>query len=120
MSDQPSIRIEGISKQYRIGLKQTHHDTLGDAVTSALTAPLRWVRGRDEAAEAESTIWALNDVSLEVKQGELLGWHELAGANGNSHGFHCSGCLPFLVRSKGLHRPFTGSVILVLLRCFRT
>ncbi len=79
MSDQPSIRIEGISKQYRIGLKQTHHDTLGDAVTSALTAPLRWVRGRDEAVEAESTIWALRDVSFEVKQGEVLG---IIGRNG--------------------------------------
>jgi lipopolysaccharide transport system ATP-binding protein len=79
-----AIRIEGISKEYRIGGKQERYKTLRDTLTDALLSPLRRVgkllRGQATgAAELDETIWALRDVSFEVKPGEVVG---IIGRNG--------------------------------------
>lgn len=79
MSD-VAIRVEHLSKQYRIGKKQERYYTLRDTIAEAFTAPLRWF-GRNGAAADDSpdTIWALKDVSFEVKHGEVVG---IIGRNG--------------------------------------
>ena len=72
----PIIKIENISKQYRIGVQEVPYQTLREALTGALKNPLKqWRRngGRDEA------IWALKDVSFEVTPGEVVG---IIGKNG--------------------------------------
>jgi lipopolysaccharide transport system ATP-binding protein len=69
----PVIKAEHLSKRYRIGARQ-QHNSLRDALMGALKAPLR--RMRNGNAE---TIWALNDVSFEVQQGEVVG---IIGRNG--------------------------------------
>jgi lipopolysaccharide transport system ATP-binding protein len=79
-----AIRIEGISKEYRIGGKQERYKTLRDTLTDALLSPLRRVgkllRGQATgAAELDEAIWALRDVSFEVKPGEVVG---IIGRNG--------------------------------------
>lgn len=83
MSD-VAIRVEGLSKQYRIGARQERYRALRDSITDAMIAPFRraasLLRGQATgAAELNETIWALQDVSFEVKQGEVIG---VIGRNG--------------------------------------
>src|SRR5689334_21899598 len=77
MSD-VAIRVDGLSKQFRIGAPERYR-TLRDTLTDALAAPFRRLRnGASGQSEAE-TIWALKDVSFEVKHGEVIG---IIGRNG--------------------------------------
>ena len=73
-----AIRANNLSKLYpstslrtgRIGAKQKRHDTLRDSIMSALEAPKRWF-GRNGQASNEEDLWELEDVSFEVKHGEV-------------------------------------------------
>lgn len=67
-----AIRVEKIGKQYRIGtLNSQRYQTLRDAITGLFDRSARnAVSGR---------IWALKDVSFEVRQGQVLG---IIGRNG--------------------------------------
>jgi len=69
-----AIRVEGVSKKYRIGLLQTHNDTLRDAIVSKFN---RTTRKMEHGQQDE--IWALKDLSFEVHSGEVLG---VVGRNG--------------------------------------
>ena len=66
-----AIRVENLSKQYRIGDPQERYKTLRDTLTDTFTAPFRRlssvVRGQPSVASNE-TIWALKDVSFEVER----------------------------------------------------
>ena len=70
-----AVRVENLSKKYHIGRAKQRHDTLRDLMVDTLCAPFR---GRDGNPE-EDTIWALKDVSFEVKRGEVVG---IIGRNG--------------------------------------
>jgi lipopolysaccharide transport system ATP-binding protein len=76
------IQVEGLGKQYRIGAAKKRYHTLRESLIEALQAPWRRlssvVRGQASAVAPE-TIWALKDVSFEVKQGEVVG---VIGRNG--------------------------------------
>ena len=78
-----AIRVENLSKQYRIGAKQERFPTLRDWLADAFAAPFRrlssTVRGQSSAV-LDETIWALKDVSFEVKRGEVVG---IIGRNGS-------------------------------------
>ncbi len=71
-----AIRVNNISKLYHIGAKQQRHDTLRDSIVSALEAPKRWF-GSNGHTSAEDDLWALKDVSFDVKQGEVVGRQSL-------------------------------------------
>ena len=82
MSD-VAIRAEGLSKQYQIGERQKYK-ALRDTLTDAIYAPFRWCHSQFKSEKAEDkkgkpTIWALKDVSFEIKQGEVVG---VIGRNG--------------------------------------
>ncbi len=80
------IRVDSLSKRYEIGAKEAY-GSLRDNLWHAAGAPARRLRkafARGEKAGNSGngnapTIWALRDVSFEVKQGEVLG---LIGRNG--------------------------------------
>jgi lipopolysaccharide transport system ATP-binding protein len=70
----PIIKVEHISKQYKIGVDRTYK-TLQDSITTALKSPLSLFKKNDD----NNTFWALKDVSFEVEEGEVVG---IIGRNG--------------------------------------
>ncbi|MCF7822760.1 MAG: ABC transporter ATP-binding protein [Candidatus Marinimicrobia bacterium] len=79
-----AIKVDQISKRYRIGSKVEKHDTLGGALASWLKSPLNNYKRVKKLSDFKSSaeddiIWALRDISFEVKEGEVLG---IIGKNG--------------------------------------
>ncbi len=79
-----SIRIEELSKAYRLGAKEERSRTFAGALARAVTAPwknLQSLRGLTRFSENDDTsvLWALRDVNLELEPGEVVG---LIGGNG--------------------------------------
>jgi len=74
-----AIRVENLSKQYKIRGVRTRHDTLRDHLMAGLRGLLRVNGHRSSGIGRSDTIWALKDVSLEVKRGEVVG---IIGRNG--------------------------------------
>jgi ABC-type polysaccharide/polyol phosphate transport system ATPase subunit len=74
------IHAENLSKRYRIGERERYL-ALRDVLTRALSAPLRIFRPKTPISGngKHSHIWALKDVSFEVRQGEVVG---VIGRNG--------------------------------------
>ena len=64
-----AIRVENLSKRYHIDRAQQRHDTVRDAVMAGLRAPLARLRrnGHDPDGSTDDTLWALKDVSCEVR-----------------------------------------------------
>ncbi len=77
--DDVVIRVENLSKRYRIGAREKANKTFRETMMDMAAAPFRRVRKIGRSAPPEETIWALKDVSLEVKRGEVLG---IIGRNG--------------------------------------
>jgi lipopolysaccharide transport system ATP-binding protein len=73
-----AIRIEGLSKRYRIGRRPTRYRTLREAIVDAVSAPARRL-SRGLRPPADDVIWALKHVELEVQRGDVLG---IIGPNG--------------------------------------
>ncbi len=79
-----AIKVENISKAYRIGLKEKRHDTLGAALVAWVKSPLQNFRKLKSLThfnhpEDADIFWALRDISFEVRKGEVLG---IIGKNG--------------------------------------
>lgn len=77
-----AIRVDGLSKKYRIGGKQASYRTLRETLVDLVRVPaqrlISILRGVGSIPSTE-TIWALKDVSFEVKHGEVIG---IIGRNG--------------------------------------
>jgi lipopolysaccharide transport system ATP-binding protein len=79
-----AIEVDGLSKQFHIGGLQKGYYRLTDQLTDMLVAPFRragkMLRGQAaSAAELDETIFALKDVSFQIKAGEVVG---IIGRNG--------------------------------------
>lgn len=79
-----AIRVENLSKKFHIGKRLERYKTLRETLTDAFVAPLRragkLLRGQSTgAAELNETMWALKDISFEIKKGEVVG---IIGRNG--------------------------------------
>lgn len=89
-----AIKVENISKRYRIGIKDQIHDSIGASILSFIRSPLRNYRKYQSLykfndigyenhkgcnTNDSDIVWALRGVSFEVKRGEVLG---IIGKNG--------------------------------------
>jgi lipopolysaccharide transport system ATP-binding protein len=74
-----AVLARGLGKRYRIGAsrQRERHRTLRDTVTNALASV--FLLGRERPGEDDTLIWALKDLSFEVKHGEVVG---IIGRNG--------------------------------------
>ena len=71
-----AIRVENLGKQYRIGGHVQQYQTLRENLGQNLLAPIRRIKNGKSKHEM---FWALENVSFEVKAGEVLG---IIGRNG--------------------------------------
>jgi len=95
----PSIRIEHVSKRYRIGGLHPGYMTFREMLGGLVTAPFK----ERQSGNGHQTLWALSDINLEIEQGELVG---IIGHNGAGK----STLLKILSR---VTKPTTGEVELV-------
>jgi lipopolysaccharide transport system ATP-binding protein len=80
----PVIRVDNLTKEYRIGLRQKEgYGTFREALSSVVRAPFQRIRSRrpflDKTVERKDAFFALKDVSFEVSPGEVVG---IIGRNG--------------------------------------
>lgn len=75
-----AIQVEGLSKYYRIG-KRGGHLTLKDSLTRSCMRAFNLFRDKKtgKSKAKNNYIWALKDISFEVKKGEIIG---IIGRNG--------------------------------------
>jgi lipopolysaccharide transport system ATP-binding protein len=70
------IRVEKLSKQYRVRLARPRYRTLRDEIAERVASLFSRNGGKRQETE---TFWALRDVSFEVRHGEVIG---IIGRNG--------------------------------------
>jgi lipopolysaccharide transport system ATP-binding protein len=75
-----AIRVESIGKQYKIGVAPERYRTLRDSISLSQIRERRAQRKTLGAEiKADSSIWALRDISFDVAKGQVLG---VIGRNG--------------------------------------
>jgi lipopolysaccharide transport system ATP-binding protein len=79
-----AIRVENLGKEYHIGGPRKTYDRLGDQLVDTLLSPARrakkLLKGQPlSASESDQRIWALRNISFEIKPGEVVG---IIGRNG--------------------------------------
>src|SRR5499433_3373485 len=70
------ISVENVAKKYRIGELRGTYSTLRESLAEAIRSPFRRLRKKEEPSQF---VWAIKDVSFEVKEGDVVG---IIGRNG--------------------------------------
>lgn len=81
------IKVEGLGKKYIIGhqtglSRRQSYKRFSDVVLNAAKAPLGWLNAKNQEQRTQNSkedFWALNDVSFEIKRGDVVG---IIGRNG--------------------------------------
>lgn len=79
MNSDIAIRVENLGKMYRIGREQKRAASLPGRIGQTLASPFDWLVRQARGPSEDEILWALKDVSFEVKKGEVIG---IIGRNG--------------------------------------
>ena len=77
-----AIVVEGLGKRYSLSAARERHDTLRDQIMDSLRSIFRSNGHRSASGQrpdSSNTIWALKNISFEIKHGEVVG---IIGRNG--------------------------------------
>lgn len=74
----PILRVNKVSKKYKLGARRVAYDTLRERLTESLRSPFNSAMRRNGNAP-DAWMWALREVSFEVVPGEVVG---IIGRNG--------------------------------------
>jgi ABC-type polysaccharide/polyol phosphate transport system ATPase subunit len=77
-----AVKAHNLGKLYKIGRQRASYHTLRDSLTEIAAYPFRKILSHPAgapAAAAQGTLWALRDINLEIRQGEIIG---VIGRNG--------------------------------------
>jgi lipopolysaccharide transport system ATP-binding protein len=74
---EPIIEIKNVGKSYRLGSSERYL-ALRDTLTNILRSPFSWGKTKTQSSST-NTFWALKDINLTIKQGEIIG---IIGRNG--------------------------------------
>ena len=80
-----ALEVQQLGKRYRIGHAQRRHDTLRDQISDFRFQIADWgkrlvnPKSQIENPKSDDMIWALKDVSFQIKHGEVVG---IIGRNG--------------------------------------
>jgi lipopolysaccharide transport system ATP-binding protein len=95
------ISVENLSKCYKIGRQSDKGDGLRHVLEQAVRAPVNWFRPEARAKRSKTEdFWAVKDLSLEIKRGEMMG---IIGRNG-------AGKSTFLKLLSRITEPTTGRI----------
>ena len=78
MSD-VAIRVENMGKMYRLGAREKQLTTLRQRMENLIASPFDYLLSTWRRPSEEEILWALKNVSFEVKHGEVVG---IIGRNG--------------------------------------
>ena len=73
----PIIKVENLSKKYRIGAPRAPYETLRGTLRRAAASPLKLLR--QNGRRTPQWIWALKDLTFQINAGEVVG---VIGRNG--------------------------------------
>ena len=74
-----AIEVKNLGKRYRIGALAKRNDTLRDQIVDWSSRLTRNLQRKHSDSEEANILWALKDVSFDVKKGQVLG---VIGKNG--------------------------------------
>ncbi len=75
-----ALRTVGLGKMYRIGGEHESYRTLRDTLVHAAKRPLERLRHPGAATHTSEELWALRNINLEIRHGEVMG---VIGRNGS-------------------------------------
>ena len=68
-----AIQVQDLSRRYRIGARENRANTLRERLTHLAASPFGYLQRQIRGPSEEEIIWALKDVSFQVKHGEVVG-----------------------------------------------